>query len=225
MNLKQTAGGGRGLRLTAISAALVAAFALPHVANAFEIETGNDDVVMRWDNTVRINIVDRIASQNEAMIKNPNYDDGDRNFDHGHWFERFDVLSEFDFIYKKNTGFRVSAAGWWDPGYNKLDNTSTQTSNHLVNGRPCARPARLHQPLREGRFGRIPRRVRLRQVEHRWSAGQRPARPDDGVLGREPAVRTARSTASRTRRTRSTSGRPWRPRVPKPRNCSVRASA
>ncbi len=188
MNLKQTAGGGRGLRLTAISAALVAAFALPHAANAIEIETGNDDVVMRWDNTVRINVVTRVADQDQAMIKNPNYDDGDRNFDQWHTFTRFDILSEFDFIYKKTTGFRVSAAGWWDPGYNSLDNTSTQTSNHMVNGRPCAGPARLHQPLRERRVGRIPRRLRLRQVDDRRRAGQCPAGADHGVLGREPAL-------------------------------------
>ncbi len=71
------------------------------------------------------------------MLRYPNYDDGDRNFSRGKVFTRFDVLSEFDLVYKRNTGFRVSAAGWWDPGYNSLDNTSTQTSNHLVNGRPA----------------------------------------------------------------------------------------
>ena len=137
MNHKQTAGGGRGLRLTAISAALVAAFTLPNAASAFEFDIGNEDVVIRWDNTVRLNLVQRIAAQDEAMLKNPNYDDGNRNFSRGKVFTRFDVLSEFDVVYKKTTGFRVSAAGWWDPSYNSLDNTSVQTSNHLVNGRPA----------------------------------------------------------------------------------------
>ncbi|HQR54617.1 MAG TPA: DUF1302 domain-containing protein [Burkholderiaceae bacterium] len=137
MNHNQTAGGGRGLRLTAISAALVAAFTVPTVASAFEFDIGNEDVVIRWDNTVRVNVVQRVAGQNEAMIKNPNYDDGDRNFSQGKVFTRFDILSEFDVVYKRTTGFRVSAAGWWDPSYNSLDNTSVQTSNHLVNGRPA----------------------------------------------------------------------------------------
>ena len=137
MNHKQTAGGGRGLRLTAISAALVAAFTLPNAASAFEFDIGNEDVVIRWDNTVRLNLVQRIAAQDEAMLKNPNYDDGNRNFSRGKVFTRFDVLSEFDVVYKKTTGFRVSAAGWWDPSYNSLDNTSVQTSNHIVNGRPA----------------------------------------------------------------------------------------
>ncbi len=137
MNHKQTAGGGRGLRLTAISAALVAAFTLPNAASAFEFDIGNEDVVIRWDNTVRLNLVQRIAAQDEAMLKNPNVDDGNRNFSRGKVFTRFDVLSEFDVVYKRTTGFRVSAAGWWDPSYNSLDNTSVQTSNHLVNGRPA----------------------------------------------------------------------------------------
>ena len=47
---------------------------------------------MRWDNTVRINIVERVADQDEAMLKNPNFDDGDRNFDRGRVFTRLDLL-------------------------------------------------------------------------------------------------------------------------------------
>jgi hypothetical protein len=110
---------------------------LPNAASAFEFDIGNEDVVIRWDNTVRLNLVQRIAAQDEAMLKNPNVDDGNRNFSRGKVFTRFDVLSEFDVVYKRTTGFRVSAAGWWDPSYNSLDNTSVQTSNHLVNGRPA----------------------------------------------------------------------------------------
>jgi len=137
MKFQKTAGRQRGLRLKAVSAALAAGFALPHAAQAFEIDTGNDDISMRWDNTVRLNVVDRVQAQDEAMLKNPNYDDGDRNFDRGRVFTRLDLLSEFDFVYLRKYGFRVSAAGWWDPAYGTLDNTSTQTSNHLINGRPA----------------------------------------------------------------------------------------
>ncbi|HQR19268.1 MAG TPA: DUF1302 domain-containing protein [Burkholderiaceae bacterium] len=136
MNFDQTAGQRRGLRLTAVCAALAAAFALPGTATAFEFDTGNDDLSIRWDNTVRLNVVQRVASQDPAILKNPNYDDGDRNIDRGRIFSRFDVLSEFDIVYLRKYGFRVSAAGWWDPAYGNLDNTSTLTSNHLVYGRP-----------------------------------------------------------------------------------------
>src|SRR4030095_5187339 len=137
MKIDPTAGQRRGLRLTAICVAMAAAFALPDNATAFEINTGNDDISMRVDNTVRRTIVDRVESQDAAMLKNPNYDDGDRNFDRGRVFTRLDLLSEFDFVYQRKYGFRVSAAGWWDPAYGTLDNTSTQTSNHLIFGRPA----------------------------------------------------------------------------------------
>ncbi len=46
------------------------------------------------------------------MLKNPNFDDGDRNFDRGRVFTRLDLLTEFDVIWKRQIGFRVSAAGW-----------------------------------------------------------------------------------------------------------------
>jgi len=137
MNFDQTAGQRRGLRLTAVCAAMAAAFALPTAARAFEFDTGNDDLAIRWDNTLRLNIVQRVEGQDPAMLKNPNYDDGDRNIDRGRVFSRFDVLSEFDIVYLRKYGFRVSAAGWWDPAYGTLDNTSTLTSNHLVYGRPA----------------------------------------------------------------------------------------
>ncbi len=137
MEYEQTAGARRGLRLTVISAALAAAFALPGAVGAFEINTGNEDIQLRWDNTVRLNIVERIEAQDEAMLKNPNFDDGDRNFDRGRVFTRIDWLTEFDVIWKRQLGFRVSAAGWWDPAYDRLNNSSTQTSNHLVFGRPA----------------------------------------------------------------------------------------
>lgn len=125
------------LRLTALSAALFAAFALPNVASAFEIPTGNDDLVLRWDNTIRINAAQRVEAQDSAILKNPNFDDGDRNFNRGRIFTRFDILSEFDIVYQRSYGFRVSAAGWWDDAYGRLNNSSTLTSNYLVNGRPA----------------------------------------------------------------------------------------
>ena len=105
MKTDQTAGQRRGLRLTAVCAAMTAAFALPGTATAFEINTGNEDIQMRWDNTVRLNIVDRVEGQDPAILKNPNADDGDRNFDQGRVFTRIDWLTEFDVIWKRQYGF------------------------------------------------------------------------------------------------------------------------
>jgi hypothetical protein len=108
-------------------------------AHAFDIDIGNPDLQMRWDNTVRYNIGVRTQSQDPNIIGSPNYDDGDRNFSNGSIVtNRFDLLSEFDFVYKRQMGFRVSAAAWYDFAYRNLDNTNNATANTLVDGLPVA---------------------------------------------------------------------------------------
>jgi hypothetical protein len=108
-------------------------------AYGFEIETDNPDIQMRWDNTFRYNLGFRVQSQKDAILGSPNYDDGDRNFGNGtNVTNRLDILSEFDFIFQKKYGFRVSAAAWGDAAYPGGSNTSPQTSNTLVNGLPVA---------------------------------------------------------------------------------------
>ena len=125
--------------MAALSAALLAAFAASNAAYAFEIDTGNEDLTLRWDNTFRYNLGVRAQGQDQALIKSPNFDDGDRNFSNGSLVtNRLDVLSEFDLIWQKKYGLRVSAAGWYDAAYGSLDNTNTATANTLVNGLPVA---------------------------------------------------------------------------------------
>ncbi len=98
-------------KLRAAATAVAALFAAN--ANAFEITTGDPDLQVRWDNTVRYNLGVRAQSQDSKILGNTNNDDGDRNFaNHSIVTNRLDVLSEFDFVYKRMTGFRVSAAGW-----------------------------------------------------------------------------------------------------------------
>ena len=125
------------LRHGVLGAAIAAALALPQAAGAFEANTGNDDLAIRWDNTVRVNVVKRAEGQDKAMLGALNNDDGDRNFDNGASFMRFDLLSEFDVVWKKSLGFRVSAAGWYDGGYANLDNHNLATENNLDNGLPA----------------------------------------------------------------------------------------
>jgi hypothetical protein len=48
-----------------------------------------------------------------------------------------DLLSEFDAVYQKSCGFRVSGSAWYDQAYDKLDNKNVATSNHLENGQPA----------------------------------------------------------------------------------------
>ena len=108
-------------------------------AHAFEIETGNPDISMRWDNTFRYNLGVRAQSQDPNLLASPNFDDGNRNFSNGSLVtNRLDVLSEFDFVYQRRHGFRVSAAGWYDDAYRHLDNHNDVTANTLRDGLPVA---------------------------------------------------------------------------------------
>lgn len=123
---------------TAIAAAL-ALLALAQPAAAFEIDTGDASRSLRFDNTLRYNLGVRQQEQDKAILANPNYDDGDRNFDKGSLVaNRFDLLSELDFVVDKKWGLRASGAAWVDYAYDSLDNKSTPTANTLVGGVPAA---------------------------------------------------------------------------------------
>jgi hypothetical protein len=138
-NSFETADRGSVLRRRALQLAVVAALAAAGPAQAFEIDTGNEDLTMRWDNTFRYNLGLRAQSQDPAILGNANADDGDRNFKNGSVVtNRLDILSEFDLVWQKKYGVRVSAAGWGDAAYSNLDGTHTATANTLVNGLPVA---------------------------------------------------------------------------------------
>jgi hypothetical protein len=108
-----------------------------HNAQAFEIDTDNPDIKVRWDNTLRYNLGYRTEKQDPTLLGNPNFDDGNRNFGRGIVTNRLDILSEADIVYRELYGARVSAAGWYDQAYDELDNDSIATSNHLHNGSPA----------------------------------------------------------------------------------------
>ena len=122
-------------RRSCFSAALVAALAVCGSAAAFEIPTGNDDLVIHWDNTLRYTLAQRVRGQSSQIVNSVNNDDGDRNFNVGLVSSRLDLLTEADAVYQKKYGVRLSAAAWYDPIYrSSLDNQSVGTSNHFVNG-------------------------------------------------------------------------------------------
>ena len=89
----------------------------------------NEDVAVRWDNTVKYSDGYRLQDPRADLISNINLDDGDRNFRKGMMSNRFDLLSEFD-IQSRGFGLRVSGAAWYDTVYNSSnDNTSPTTAN------------------------------------------------------------------------------------------------
>lgn len=127
---------GKSLRMRKLAQAMMLAMVSSGTVQAIEIDTGNPDVAVRWDNTVRYNATRRIESQDPTILRSVNIDDGDRNFNKGLVGNRVDLVSELDVVYKKQSGFRVSAAAWYDDAYRRLDNTNVASSNHLENGVP-----------------------------------------------------------------------------------------
>ncbi len=138
-----------------LSAAILASLAVAGSAGAVEINTGNPDIVLRWDNTIRVNLANRVEGQDRGILASPNFDDGDRNFDRGMVSERVDLLSEFDFIYQDRMGFRVSGAGWYDAAYESLDNEHLVSSNHMNNGRASLGLSDETEPYFRGPSGEI----------------------------------------------------------------------
>ena len=109
------------IRRHALAAAVVAALSAGS-ATALEIDTGNPDLSLRWDNTVRYNLGSRVEERDSRIGNSPVSDEGTYSFDKGDVVtSRFDLLTELDVIWKKQYGFRLSAAGWYDAAY---DDTS-----------------------------------------------------------------------------------------------------
>ena len=87
-------------------------------AQAFEFDTGNPDLSLRWDNTIRYNLAGRVEGRDSKIGNSPLSDEGTYSFDRGDVVaNRLDLLSEFDLVWKKRYGFRVSGAGWYDDAY------------------------------------------------------------------------------------------------------------
>lgn len=101
-------------------------------AHAFAINTGNPDLSLRWDNTVRYNVAVRMENP-DRIGNNFQFDDSDYKFSKAGDIvtNRLDLLSEFDFVYRQHIGFRVSGAGWYDNAY---DDTSVERNPRLTGG-------------------------------------------------------------------------------------------
>ncbi len=132
-------------RLIALVAWLVASG-----AQAFEIPTDSEDWQLRWDSTAKLSTKLRTESADPALKDSfrqiptgapapapasfsfpqaLNFNAGDQNFQNkGIVSKRADLLTEFDAIWRKNFGVRVSAAAWYDAnlhGKSDADNDSS----------------------------------------------------------------------------------------------------
>ena len=142
---------------------------LAGTAEAFDIPTGNPDLALRWDNTFRYNLGFRTQSQDPNILASPNFDDGDRNFSNGSLVtNRLDLLSEFDLIYKRKYGLprqRRRLVRLSRTATSTTPTTPQRTRSRWTPGRGHTEP--VHETLRQGSFGRIPRRVRVHQLRRR----------------------------------------------------------
>ncbi|MGE4341285.1 MAG: DUF1302 domain-containing protein [Pigmentiphaga sp.] len=112
--------------------AAAAMLAICSNASAIEISTDVEDLTVRFDNTVKYSVAQRLKAANPSLLADANLDDGDRNFKKGGLISnRVDLLSEFDVAYR-NVGLRISGAAWYDSVYTgSNDNDSPYTVNHL----------------------------------------------------------------------------------------------
>jgi hypothetical protein len=109
---------------------------------AMEIDVGNPEVKLRFDNTVSYTAASRLKNPSAALAgaaevapgvfvpNNPNGDDGDNNFKRGLISSRFDLFSEVDLSWR-NFGFRASGAAWYDPVY--LRGNDNDNALHTAN--------------------------------------------------------------------------------------------
>jgi len=87
-------------------------------AVAFQFEGDNPDLEVRWDNQIRYNVGWRMDERDKMLGDTWTLQAGEYKFDKGDVVtNRLDLLSEFDFVYKKNYGFRVSGSAWYDHAY------------------------------------------------------------------------------------------------------------
>lgn len=110
-------------------------------AHAFQIDTGESELKLRWDTTLKYSSAWRLKSASPGLsstafgptgvvgANNMNQDDGDNNFGRGQVSNRVDAFTELDATYG-NWGARTSAAAWYDSVYNRSTDNPGTSANH-----------------------------------------------------------------------------------------------
>jgi hypothetical protein len=114
-------------RFLALAALAVASAAAVPARSADLLQSDGWD--LRWDNTLRYTAAFRLSHYDEALVADPNADDGDRNFAPGLISNRLDLVSEFD-LSNGPFGIEASGAAWYDTVYHETNsNDSPATFN------------------------------------------------------------------------------------------------
>ena len=103
--------------------------AISSQAVAFEFSNTPEDLKIRWDNTVKFNVVSRVNKADDQVTQRSTgfwlADDADLSVDRsslGLVSTRLDVLSEMDIIWRRDFGMRIGGSGWYDPQYKDDEN-------------------------------------------------------------------------------------------------------
>src|SRR5438445_740747 len=100
----------------AVAVALLTLAALPSVAGS--IDTGNPDLDLRLDTSIRYNLGVRTQGRDPQVYNNVHFDESDAKFDKGDVVtNRVDLLGELDVAWKRRLGAHISAAAWYDHAY------------------------------------------------------------------------------------------------------------
>lgn len=114
------------IRQARLSATAAAIFLACH-AQAFQFDAP-EDWSLRWDNTVKLSSKYRTRDANRRLADEANQNAGDENFrDQGIVSRRADLLTEFDAVYRKDFGFRLGAAAWYDLDYHRTTDAQAFT--------------------------------------------------------------------------------------------------
>lgn len=138
-------------KLSLLAAAACAA-GISTSAHAFNIDTGNPDIDMRWDNAVRYNAGWRMEEPNSHFANayganNFGNAESETHFKKGAMVtNRLDLLSELDFAYQGNYGFRISAALWSENAYGSKSSTNPQIDGFYNAIFPGIAPSSVYGP-------------------------------------------------------------------------------
>ena len=99
--------------------------------HAGEILQNAEGIALQWDTTLRYSAGARLGQASSALLKNPNADDGDRDFAPGLISNRIDFASVLN-LSKDEFGVLIGADGWYDTVYHaRTDNKSPGTFNAI----------------------------------------------------------------------------------------------
>ncbi|MBB6291724.1 uncharacterized protein DUF1302 [Pseudomonas sp. SJZ103] len=118
MRIIQRTGPSAYMSAPFLLAGLALAMGQVDTVHAFSIDSGNPDLTMSLDTTVRFNNGWRVSGRDKNLANNVNVDEGNYLFDKGDTIlSRLDLFSEFDLNWKNQYGLRLSGAAWYDNNF------------------------------------------------------------------------------------------------------------